>query len=226
MPSPANWPNNDDRPVEKVSWEDAQVFLTRLNQLEQTAGRLPSGWKYVLPTEAQWEYACRAGTTTIFSWGNSATSTQANFDGTQPYGGGASGTKIQTNYVDVGQYGANPWGFFDMHGNVWEWVHDWKANYPGRRPDQPRGSGIGLVPGQPRWFLGQPTGRTCVPPGATPTPRAPATTTLASVLVSKQSSKIRRIPNWNCSGEPPSRARPAKHGRSPAWPRTMRVTEI
>ena len=75
-----------NRPVDTVSWNDIQVFLSRLNDMEQTAGRLPAGWKYVLPTEAQWEYACRAGTTTIFSWGNNATSTQANFDGTQPYG--------------------------------------------------------------------------------------------------------------------------------------------
>jgi formylglycine-generating enzyme required for sulfatase activity len=125
---PSNWPNNNDRPVEKVSWNDAQVFLSRLNDMEQTAGRLPAGWKYVLPTEAQWEYACRAGTTTIFSWGNSATSTQANFKGTYPYGGGASGPNLQQT-TDIGQYAANPWGFFDMQGNVWEWVSDWKANY-------------------------------------------------------------------------------------------------
>jgi formylglycine-generating enzyme required for sulfatase activity len=139
---PSEWPNNNSRPVERVSWEDAQVFLTRLNQMEQTAGRLPTGWKYALPTEAQWEYACRAGTTTIFSWGNGATSTQANFDGTQPYGGGASGTKIGQT-VDVGQYAANPWGFFDMHGNVWEWVGDWKANYPGGAQTDPEGPASG-----------------------------------------------------------------------------------
>ena len=139
---PSNWPNNNDRPVEKVSWEDAQVFLSRLNEIEQTAGRLPSGWKYVLPTEAQWEYACRAGTTTVFSWGNNASSTQANFDGARPYGAGASGTKIGQT-VDVGQYAANPWGFFDMHGNVWEWVHDWNANYPTVAQTDPEGPASG-----------------------------------------------------------------------------------
>ena len=68
-PSPSNWPNNPNRPVEKVSWDDVQIFLTRLNASEQAAGRLPSGWSYVLPTESQWEYACRAGTTTAYSWG-------------------------------------------------------------------------------------------------------------------------------------------------------------
>ena len=69
-PSPSNWPNNPNRPVEKVSWDDVQIFLSRLNASEQAAGRLPSGWSYVLPTESQWEYACRAGTTTAYSWGS------------------------------------------------------------------------------------------------------------------------------------------------------------
>ena len=102
--------------------------------MEQTAGRLPTGWKYALPTEAQWEYACRAGTTTIFSWGNGATSTQANFKGTDPYGGGATGPNLQQT-TDVGQYAANPWGFFDMHGNVWEWTADrYQAAYPTGNP--------------------------------------------------------------------------------------------
>ena len=108
-----------NRPVERASWEDAQIFLTRLNSIEQSAGRLPNGWKYVLPTEAQWEYACRAGTTTAYSWGNDINSSRANYN----YGNDANQT------VNVGLYAANPWGFFDMHGNVWEWVSDWKASY-------------------------------------------------------------------------------------------------
>jgi formylglycine-generating enzyme required for sulfatase activity len=118
---PSEWPNNPNRPVEKVSWDDAQVFLTRLNAAEQAAGRLPAGWSYVLPTESQWEYACRAGTTTAYSWGVTTAAANANWDhGADP-----------NQTVNVGQFSANPWGFFDMHGNVWEWTADrYQAAYP------------------------------------------------------------------------------------------------
>ena len=138
---PSNWPNNNDRPVEKVSWNDAQIFLTRLNEMEQTAGRLPTGWKYVLPTEAQWEYACRAGTTTAYSWGNDINSTRANYNWD---GGGTSGNDFKQTR-DVGQYAANPWGFFDMQGNVWEWVSDWKANYLIGAQTDPEGPASGSL---------------------------------------------------------------------------------
>jgi formylglycine-generating enzyme required for sulfatase activity len=139
---PSEWPNNDDRPVDKVSWEDAQVFLSRLNSIEQTAGRLPNGWKYVLPTEAEWEYACRAGTTTAYSWGNDVNSSNANYNQS-----GIGQTR------DVGQYAANSWGFFDMHGNVNEWVFDWKANYPGGAQTNPEGpaSGSGRLKRSGSW---------------------------------------------------------------------------
>ena len=115
MPRP-ELAGNPHRPVEKVSWEDIQVFLTRLNA--QEAGNIPAGWAYVLPTEAQWEYACRAGTTTAYSWGDSISASDANWN----HGADANQTE------NVGQYSANPWGFFDMHGNVWEWVADWYAD--------------------------------------------------------------------------------------------------
>jgi formylglycine-generating enzyme required for sulfatase activity len=136
---PSQWPNNNDRPVEKVSWNDVQVFLSRLNSMEQTAGRLPTGWKYVLPTEAQWEYACRAGSTTAYAWGNDINSSRANYDWD---GGGTTGNDFKQTR-DVGKYTANPWGFFDMHGNVWEWVSDWKANYPGGAQTNPEGPASG-----------------------------------------------------------------------------------
>ena len=106
--------------MEKVSWDDIQKFLTRLNA--QQAGNIPEGWAYVLPTEAQWEYACRAGTTTAYSWGDDINSSLANY----AYDGFDTGLQ-QTS--DVGQYSANPWGFFDMHGNVWEWTADAYASY-------------------------------------------------------------------------------------------------
>jgi formylglycine-generating enzyme required for sulfatase activity len=128
-PTPSKWPNNPNRPVEKVSWEDAQIFLTRMNA--QQSANIPPGWAYVLPTEAQWEYACRAGTTTMYSWGNDINSSRANYD--QNIG--------QT--VNAGQYGANPWGFFDMHGNVWEWVSDWMANYFTGTQTDPEGPASG-----------------------------------------------------------------------------------
>ena len=128
-----------NRPVERASWEDAQIFLAQLNAIEQTAGRLPTGWKYVLPTEAQWEYACRAGTTSAYSWGNDINSSRANYnwDGAHNTGNDFKQTR------DVGQYAANPWGFFDMQGNVWEWVSDWKANYLTGAQTNPEGPASG-----------------------------------------------------------------------------------
>jgi formylglycine-generating enzyme required for sulfatase activity len=131
-----------NRPVEMVSWFNAVEFCAKLTEMEKKAGRVPEGTAYQLPTEAQWEYACRAGTTTVFSWGNSATSTQANFKGTHPYGGGASGPNLQQT-TDVGQYAANPWGFHDMHGNVWEWCADWYDTYPSGSVTNPKGRGAG-----------------------------------------------------------------------------------
>jgi formylglycine-generating enzyme required for sulfatase activity len=126
---PSNWPNNPNRPVEKVSWADAQIFLTRLNA--QQSANIPSGWAYVLPTESQWEYACRAGTTAAYSWGASIASSNANYNWD---GGGTDGNDFKQTR-DVGKYAANPWGFFDMHGNVWEWVNDrYAAAYPNGNP--------------------------------------------------------------------------------------------
>ena len=106
-PTPSNWPNNPNWPVEKVSWNDAQRFFERLNSLEQDAGRLPDGAYYTLPTDAEWEYACRAGTTSEYSWGDDVTNSMAKYNSSQP--------------TNVGSYPANPWGFHDMHGNVYEW---------------------------------------------------------------------------------------------------------
>jgi formylglycine-generating enzyme required for sulfatase activity len=127
--TPSEWPNNPNRPVEKVSWADAQIFLTRLNA--QQSGNIPAGWAYVLPTESQWEYACRAGTTTMYSWGNDINSSRANYNWDGAWNTGVDFKQTR----DVGQYAANPLGFFDMHGNVWEWTADWyQAAYPSGNP--------------------------------------------------------------------------------------------
>ena len=113
--TPSKFSGNPNRPVEEVSWDDVQVFLKRLN--EQQADNLSKGWAYTLPTEAQWEYSCRAGSNTVFSWGDTITLDDAHYDN---YGGETK---------DVGQYSANAWGLFDMHGNVWEWTADVLAPY-------------------------------------------------------------------------------------------------
>jgi formylglycine-generating enzyme required for sulfatase activity len=135
--TPSNWPNNPDRPVEQVSWDDIQKFLTRLNA--QQAGNIPEGWAYVLPTEAQWEYACRAGTTTAYSWGATIASSNANYN----WDGGANDGNDFKQTRDVGLYDANPWGFFDMHGNVWEWTADWYAVYSSGAQTDPEGPATG-----------------------------------------------------------------------------------
>ena len=127
---PSKWPNNQNRPVERVSWEDAKVFLSRLN--EQQAEHLPEGWSYVLPTEAQWEYACRAGTTTRYSWGNTI-----NLFDNANYSLAVGHTR------DVGKYPANSWGFFDMAGNVWEWTADWYGPYGSEDQIDPKGPASG-----------------------------------------------------------------------------------
>jgi formylglycine-generating enzyme required for sulfatase activity len=115
------------RPVVNVSWHDAMAFCQRL--------RLRTGKNYTLPSEAQWEYACRAGTTTPFHFGDTTSTKLANYNGNQVYGDGEKGQfRIQT--TDVASFPANPWGLGDMHGNVREWCADhWHENYEGAPED-------------------------------------------------------------------------------------------
>jgi formylglycine-generating enzyme required for sulfatase activity len=117
-----------DRPVENVSWHDVQRFIGRINE------RLP-GLNLQLPTEAQWEYACRAGTTTPFSFGENITTDQVNYNGNYPYADAEKGMYRQET-VPAGSLPPNPWGLYEMHGNVWEWVQDaWHDSYEGAPAD-------------------------------------------------------------------------------------------
>jgi sulfatase modifying factor 1 len=132
-------------PVEQVSWRDSVAFCEALNQKNLTV--VPgiirqSGYKFGLPTEAQWEYACRAETTTPFHFGNNVNGTQANCNGTVPYGTEAQGPFLQRT-CKVGSYEANRWGLYDMHGNVLEWCADWEdddyyTSSPTRDPEGPQ----------------------------------------------------------------------------------------
>jgi formylglycine-generating enzyme required for sulfatase activity len=130
-----------------VTWIDAMAYCSSLTATEAAAGRIPAGYQYRLPTEAEWEYVCRAGTTTEWNTGASLVCGQANFSGCGPG---------QTTVV--GRYPANPWGLFDTHGNVWEWCLDsWdgSANYPSSAVSDPyvssgpyrvfRGGGWGYI---------------------------------------------------------------------------------
>ncbi len=131
-----------DFPVENVSWFDCIAFCNKLSELEGrqsyydlTIGqheedsitsatvKIVGGDGYRLLTEAEWEYVARGGTDSIFPWGDSLSSTQANFDGDYPYGSGAKGPDLDRT-TKVGSYEANPWGLYDTAGNVWEWVWD------------------------------------------------------------------------------------------------------
>lgn len=111
--------SNIYKPMANISWRDITgKFLPKLNELESSADRLPAGWKYNLPTEAQWEYACRAGTTTPYWWGDDGNYTKRHF------------MADSNTTADVGSYPPNPWGFYDMQGNVWEKTADYFAPYP------------------------------------------------------------------------------------------------
>ena len=125
LPGPltAELPAGDDYPVGNVNFAETESFCAALTRRAREAGALPDGWEFRLPTEALWEYACRAGTTTATAFGNSLASTQANFKG-RPYNGAAAGPSLN-RAARVGSYPPNAWGLHDMHGNTFEWCRDW-----------------------------------------------------------------------------------------------------
>ena len=135
--NPAYWGEKPDNPVECVSWNDCQEFIERLNQMEIGT--------YRLPTEAEWEYACRAGTTTRFSFGDALECDDIGENyceiadqymwwlGNDTYNGNIHGTK------EVGMKLPNPWGLHDMHGNVFEWCQDWVGDYSSEPQVDPQG---------------------------------------------------------------------------------------
>jgi sulfatase modifying factor 1 len=155
------------RPVENISWEDVRGFIDRLNSelaafedvrlgtrgsIARKNGAGSRAWssglhdepalRFRLPTEAEWEYACRAGTTGPFSFGDDIDPDQANFDGNSPYRGTARG-RYRQETVDVASLPGNPWGLYEMHGNVWEWCQDWYGDYPPDAVVDPAGPSTG-----------------------------------------------------------------------------------
>ena len=140
MPSNPSEFTGADLPVEQVSWYDAMAFCEKLTEIEKAAGRLPEGYEYALPTEAQWEYACRAGTTTALNSGKNLSDKEQcpEMDEVGWYSDNSNGSSHP-----VGQKQPNAWGLYDMHGNVWEWCLDWYGDYPSSAVTDPKGASSG-----------------------------------------------------------------------------------
>jgi len=135
--NPSKFKNcGDDCPVETVSWNDVQIFIEKLNNMD-------SGRRYRLPTEAEWEYAARAGTTTRFFWGDQSDCSQANY--------GNDGIDIECKSINPGKtvavksYPSNSFGLYDMHGNVLEWCNDWLRSYQLTPVLDPKGPNSGSL---------------------------------------------------------------------------------
>ena len=119
----------ENLPVESVSWDDCQEFIKKLREKDKK--------QYRLPTEAEWEYACRAGTKTPFHFGETISTDQANYNG-EIYGTGKKGVS-RGKTIPVGSFPANAFGLHDMHGNVFQWCQDWVGHYPQKEVVDPQG---------------------------------------------------------------------------------------
>jgi formylglycine-generating enzyme required for sulfatase activity len=135
LPGAQTGGEGDDFPVCSVNHAEAEAFCRKLTQQARASGELPEGGEFRLPTEAQWDYACRAGTTTATAFGDKLSRKQANFQG-KPYNGAEEGPSLK-RAARVGSYPANAWGLHDMHGNAFEWCRDWYHRAPsgGADPD-------------------------------------------------------------------------------------------
>jgi sulfatase modifying factor 1 len=128
----------EDCPVERISWIDAQEFIQELNKKNEG--------KYRLPTEAEWEYCARAGTATAFSWGNQVDCSLAMFQNNTLRGWDFCVRQVkyrglkEDSPAPVKSYPPNPWGLYDMHGNIWEWCQDWYGPYPEEKVVDPKGA--------------------------------------------------------------------------------------
>ena len=132
--NPSNFRGEKNLPVEKVSWGDCQEFIKKLREKDKKVYRLPS--------EAEWEFACRAGTTTPFHFGETISTDQANYNGNFTYGNGKKGV-VRGKPTPVSTFPANAWGLHDMHGNLWEWCQDWYGDYPQNDVVDPQGPDAG-----------------------------------------------------------------------------------
>lgn len=142
--------STDQTPAYRISWFDAMEFIKKLNERGQG--------KYRLPTEAEWEYSCRAGTVTAYSWGDAIDCTRAMYDNSDKSPGCRDYIKSRSLSIGapapVKSYSPNPWGLYDMHGNVWEWCSDWYGDYSKGPATDPMGpdSGPGRVRRGGSWF--------------------------------------------------------------------------
>ena len=144
--NPARFKDDSMNPVEQVSWDDCREFFEKLNAL------VP-GLEAGFPSEAQWEYACRAGSVTPFTFGTNITPEQVNYNGNSPYAGGKKGL-YREKTVPVASLPANLWGLYEMHGNVWEWCSNWYGSYAAESQTDPEGpsQGPGRVLRGGSWF--------------------------------------------------------------------------
>ena len=128
--NPSRFTGPKNLPVDQVSWHDCQQFCKKLREKNKKP--------YRLPTEAEWEYACRAGSTTPFHFGAALSADQANYNANFTYGPGKQGV-YREKTTPVGSFPANAWGLHDMHGNVWQWCQDWHGGYSQKDLTDPQG---------------------------------------------------------------------------------------